>query len=67
MTFDEFIQDDVDLIVSRAHFTDEQRKIFDLLLTSKYTDYGICRKINMSETRYYKIKKQVINKIKRIL
>ena len=40
-----------------ANFTEEQSKVFDLLLKDKYTDVGIMEKTKIPHKRYYETKK----------
>lgn len=65
--FDELIKADIDFILQNANFNTEQRLVFDWLIKGDYPDYRIMQEINMTESKFYKIKKQVKNKIKRIL
>jgi ACT domain-containing protein len=67
VVFSDFIKSDIEYILDNANSTDEQLKIFNLLITNKYIDNGIAMQLGMSRSTYYKIKKQVIKKIIRIL
>lgn len=67
VVFTEFIKADIDYIKENANFTEEQEKIFDLLLTGKYIDVGIANQLGLRNNTYYKIKKQIVKKILRIL
>ena len=51
------IKADVDKIMEMANFTEEQSKVFDLLLKDKYTDVGIMEKTKIPHKRYYETKK----------
>lgn len=63
----DFIQPEYDKIIELARFTEEQRKVFDLLNEDRKNDEGIMFTLHLSRKRYYAIKKAVINKIVRIL
>lgn len=67
MKFCNLIQDDVDIILERAAFTADQEAIFRQLVRARYNDVGIMMNLNMSNGRYYRIKKEVKQKIERIL
>lgn len=67
MKFCNLIQDDVDIILERAAFTADQEAIFRQLIRARYNDVGIMMNLNMSNGRYYRIKKEVKQKIERIL
>lgn len=62
----DFIQPEYDKIIELARFTEEQRKVFDLLNEDRKNDEGIMFTLHLSRKRYYAIKKAVINKIVRI-
>lgn len=63
----DFIQPEYDKIIELARFTEEQRKVFDLLNEDRKNDEGIMFTLHLLRKRYYAIKKAVINKIVRIL
>ena len=61
------IQREVDAINAAACWTDEQKRLFDHLLTNRYNDTGIMLEMNIySKEKYYRLKKQVFEKIDRI-
>lgn len=65
--YDTLIKDDVDKIVARANFTDEQNAVFEELCKGRLYDAGIWLKLNMGQTKYYEVKKKVEDKVTRIL
>lgn len=65
--YDELIKDDVEAIVARANFTDEQNAVFEELCKGRLYDTGIWLKLNMGQTKYYEVKKKVEDKVSRIL
>lgn len=64
---DELLQAEIDEILEKAAFTIDQRKIFDLLHDGELNDKGIIERLSMERHKYYKIKKQVMNKIIKII
>ena len=54
------IKADVDKIMEMANFTEEQTRVFDLLLKDKYTDIGIMEKTKIPHKRYYETKKDLL-------
>lgn len=65
------IRQDVEKVLDEANFNEDQKMLF-LELTSpyygvRYTDTHVFLKLNMSRSRFYKIKKEVDTKIRRIL
>ena len=61
------IQREVDAINAAACWTDEQKRLFDYLLTDRYNDTGIMLAMNISSReKYYRLKKQVYEKLDRI-
>ena len=61
------IQREVDAINAAACWTDEQKRLFDHLLSDRYSDAGIMLEMNIaSREKYYRLKKQVFEKIDRI-
>ena len=67
MKFCNLIQRDVDKILREAVFTADQEAIFRQLIRAQYNDVGIMMNLNMSNARYYRIKKEIYGKIERIL
>lgn len=69
--FSKLIKSDIEKIIENANFNDEQEQIFIELTKptyhTKYTDIFICHKLNLSESKYYRIKKEIKEKIKRIM
>lgn len=63
----DFIQPEYERIIELARFTEDQKKVFDLLNSDKYTDEGIMLELNFSRKRYYTIKKKVMNKVIRVI
>ena len=65
--YDEFIKSDIDFIVSNANFTDAQMEIFLELCKGSLYDEGICLKLCMSPSSYYRTKKKITDKIVRVM
>lgn len=65
--YEEFIQEQIDTLNSKAAFTDTQQKIFNLLIKNSLLDEGIAMELGMSRASYYRQKKILQNKIKTIL
>lgn len=63
----ELLQSEIDFINNQAAWTDEQKQVFSELLRGRFTDEGIKQNLNIPHVRYYKIKKQIYNKIERII
>ena len=59
-------QSELDQIIARANFTDDQKAIFNELNKNKYYDYAIMLNLNIPNRRYYGIKKIVIDKAERL-
>ena len=57
---------ELEQIIQRANFTDDQRAVFDELNKNKYYDYAIMLNLNIPNRRYYLIKKIVIDKTERL-
>lgn len=68
--FKKLIKTDIDKIIEEAHFTYEQRLVFDELTSEKYgifyCDTSIYVKLNFSPGKFYRIKAEVIDKCRRI-
>lgn len=68
--FKRLIKTDIDKILEEAHFTYEQRLVFDELTSEKYgifySDTSIYVKLNFSPGKFYRIKSEVIDKCRRI-
>lgn len=65
--YDEFIKADIDYIVSNANFTEAQMVIFTELCKGNLYDTGICMKLNISPSAYYRTKRKVADKIVRVM
>lgn len=65
--YEEFIQPQIDLINSQAALTEIQKKIFNYLLKNQLLDEGIAMELGMSRAAYYRHKKILQNKIRKIL
>lgn len=59
-------RDDQDSINERAAWTDEQQRIFSEFCAGNLTDEGIMQALHMDRKRFYKIKRQIMEKIVRI-
>lgn len=57
---------ELDQVIARANFTDDQRAIFDELNKNKYYDYAIMLNLNIPNRRYYNNKSIVVEKVERI-
>ena len=58
---------ELDQVIARANFTDDQRAIFDELNKNKYYDYAIMLNLNIPNRRYYDTKHIVVEKVERIV
>ena len=65
--YEEFIQSQIDLITSQAALTEIQKKIFNHLLKNQLLDEGIAMELGMSRAAYYRHKKILQNKIRKVL
>lgn len=65
--YEEFIQSQIDLINSQAALTGIQKKIFNHLLKNQLLDEGIAMELGMSRAAYYRHKKILQNKIRKVL
>lgn len=65
--YEEFIQSQIDLINSQAALTEIQKKIFNYLLKNQLLDEGIAMELGMSRAAYYRHKKILQNKIRKVL
>ena len=65
--YDEFIKADVDYIIANANFTKAQLEIFSELCKGQMYDEGICMKLNLSPSAYYRTKRKIADKIVRVL
>lgn len=61
------LQEEIDLINAKAAFTADQKKVFDLLVVGALNDKGIIEYLHLDRHKYYKLKKQVMSKISRIV
>lgn len=65
-----FIKQDVEKVMEQANFTDDQRALFLELVAptrARFTDVGICNKLHISRSSFYRTKKEVDTKVRRIL
>ena len=53
-------------VIARANFTEDQRAIFEELNKNKYYDYAIMLNLNIPNRRYYNTKSIVVDKVERI-
>lgn len=65
--YDEFIQEQIDLVNAKAALTETQQQIFDYLLKNRLLDEGIALELGMSRASYYRQKKILQNKIRKVL
>lgn len=57
---------EVEAIIERANFTDEQLKLFNYLTKDLHYDYALITRMGISSSRYYRIKRIVLDKCERI-
>lgn len=65
--YEEFIQEQIDIIYQTAALTQTQKKIFEQLLKNQLLDEGIAMELGMSRTAYYRHKKILQTKIRKVL
>lgn len=65
--FSSLIKSEIDYINAMAAWTGDQAAIFEMLLSGKLTDTGIMHRLSMSGSRYYRNKREIRQKIDRIL
>ena len=65
MKFEDFIQPEIDEIVAKANFTEEEKEIFLLLCKGK-TVVSISWKLTMSERTAYRIIEKIKKKIRKV-
>jgi hypothetical protein len=65
--YDEFLQEQIDLVLEKAALTQTQKKIFEQLLKNQLLDEGIAMELGMSRAAYYRTKKILQNKIRKVL
>lgn len=71
MKYCEFIESDISKINEKAHWNSEQKLVFDMLIDREYgisyCDTHIYVKLGMSQSKFYKLKKEIAKKIQRII
>lgn len=65
--YEEFIQEQIDLVIAKAALTETQQQIFNHLLKNRLLDEGIALELGMSRASYYRQKKILQNKIRKVL
>ncbi len=65
MKFEDFIQPEIDEIVAKANFTEEEKEIFLLLCKGK-TVVSISGKLTMSERTAYRIIEKIKKKVRKV-
>lgn len=65
--YEEFIQEQIDMVNAKAALTETQQQIFNHLLKNRLLDEGIALELGMSRASYYRQKKILQNKIKKVL
>ena len=69
--FKNLIKNDIEKIRKNANFNAEQSQVFEELIKPSYqvveNDVAVYQRLNLSERKFYKIKKEVKMKIDRIL
>lgn len=66
MNISALTQAELEQIIAKANFSDDQRAIFNELNKNKYYDYAIMLNLNIPNRRYYANKKIVLQKTERI-
>lgn len=71
MKYFELIESDISKINEKAHWTSEQQQVFDMLIDREYginyCDAYIYITLGMSQSKFYRKKKQIGKKIERII
>ena len=65
--YEEFIQEQINLVNATAALTEIQQQIFNHLLKNRLLDEGIALELGMSRASYYRQKKILQNKIRKVL
>ena len=65
--FECLLQKEIDEIIEKAAFTHDQKQVFNALVYNELNDKGIIQMLNMERHKYYKVKKQVLDKVLRII
>ena len=65
--YEEFIQEQINLVNAKAALTETQQQIFNHLLKNRLLDEGIALELGMSRASYYRQKKILQNKIRKVL
>ena len=60
-------QMELENVILKANFTEEQKAVFSELNKDKYYDYAIMVNLNIPNRRYYATKKVVMDKTERIV
>jgi hypothetical protein len=60
-------RDEIERIRESGQLTQEQSRLLSLLASDKLTDEGAMRKLSMSSTEFYRVKKELKLKILRVL
>lgn len=70
MRYRNFIKSDIELIKENANFNDEQKQVFEMLISPAYgvtqNNVSIAMNMHISERKLYKIKHEIEDKISRI-
>ncbi len=70
MKYSQFIKSDIEKIRENANFNHEQESVFNELINpsykTRYNDTAIYIKLNMSKDKFYRIKREINDKIERI-
>lgn len=71
MKYNTFIKSDIEKIWENANFNEEQAAVFTELIKPSYgvsdNDASVYIRLCMSESKFYKIKKEIHKKVQRIL
>lgn len=67
MNISALTQAELEQVIARANFSDDQKAIFNELNKNKYYDYAIMINLNIPNRRYYVNKKIVLQKTERIV
>lgn len=61
------IKADIERLNREAAWTDDQAAVFKLLLDDTLIDEGRMQRLKLSSSRYYRLKKEIWQKVERIL
>ncbi len=65
--YERLMQADIDAVRAKAALSFRQEQVFDALLRGSLLDEGIALSLGMSRATYYRVKRQMQDKVRRIL